>query len=117
MSIAINIVNIACREAVRESAPAIRAIELDVGSLAGVMIDSLQFCFEAACKGTLAEGSKLEINELSGQGKCNQCGHTFTLDSFMALCPRCESYEIDIIQGKELKLKTISIDEEGSDHV
>ncbi|MCF7807937.1 MAG: hydrogenase maturation nickel metallochaperone HypA [Candidatus Marinimicrobia bacterium] len=117
MSIAINIVSIARKEAEKESAPSISMIELEVGKLAGVMVDSLQFCYEAACKGTLAEGSELQIIELEGQAKCMQCGNVFTIDSFMAICPKCDTYEIEIIQGKELRLKAISINEEGSSHV
>lgn len=112
-----NIVNIACKEAEKESAPSISLIELDVGKLAGIMVDSLQFCYESACKGTLAEGSELQVNELEGQAKCLKCGNIFTIDSFMAICPKCDAYEIEIIQGKELKLKAISINEEGPDHV
>ena len=111
MSIAMNIVDIACKEAGREHASTISSIELDVGKLAGVMIESLQFCYESACKGTLAEHSELIINELAGQGHCTQCDHVFEIDSFMAVCPECESYEIEIEQGRELKLKAVTVND------
>lgn len=113
MSIALSIVNIACKEAEKESAPSIAAIELEVGKLAGVMVDSLEFCYESACKGTLAEGSDLHVIELEGLGKCSNCGNEFNIESFMAICPECDNYETDIVQGKELRLKAISINEEG----
>jgi len=111
MSIAMNIINIASKEAEKDGASSISNIELDVGKLSGVMIDSLNFCYEAVCKGTIAENSTLSINEIPAQARCKKCQHSFEIDAFMALCPLCESYEIDILQGRELKLKAISVNE------
>jgi len=109
MSIAMNIVDIACKEAQNDGATSITTIELDVGKLAGVMIDSLTFCYESVCKGTLAENSKLLINEIAGKGRCLKCNTEFEIESFMALCPKCESYEVEIKQGRELRLKAVSV--------
>ncbi len=109
MSIAMNIVNIACKEAQKEDAKSIASIEIDIGKLSGVMLDSLKFCYDSACKGTLAEGSELLVNELPALARCKTCEHSFEIDSFMALCPECESYEIDILQGRELKLNAVSV--------
>lgn len=109
MSIAMNIINIACKEAENDGAASISRIELDVGKLSGVMIDSLLFCYESVCKGTLAENSTLDINELPAMASCKKCHHKFEIDAFMALCPECESYEIDILQGRELKLRAVQV--------
>ncbi len=109
MSIAINVIDIACKEARKDGADSISMIELDVGSLSGVMIDSLTFCYESACKDTMAEDSALKINEIPAMAKCIRCAAEFEIESFMAICPKCESYEIEILQGRELKLKAINV--------
>lgn len=109
MSIAMNIVDIACKQAQAEDASSISSIELDLGTLAGVMVDSLKFCYESTCKDTLAEGSQLLINEIPGKGNCLECETEFEVDGFMTLCPNCESFKVDIFQGRELRLKAISI--------
>ncbi len=109
MSIAMNVISIARKEAEKNGAGSISNIELEVGKLSGVMIDSLNFCYEAVCKGTLAENSTLSINELPALANCKKCQHSFEIDAFMALCPECESYDIDIIQGRELKLRTVRV--------
>lgn len=109
MSIAINVINIACKEAQKDGAESISVIEMEVGSLSGVMIDSLTFCYEAACKDTMAEDSALKIIPIPATAKCLKCKHEFEIESFMALCPECESYEIDILRGRELRLKAISV--------
>ena len=111
MSIAMSIVDIACKEAQNDGASSISMIELDVGRLAGVMVDSLKFCFESVCKGTSAENSKLVVNEVLGIGQCKRCNIEFEIDSFMALCPQCESYEVEIKQGRELKLRAVTVNE------
>ncbi|MCF6237510.1 MAG: hydrogenase maturation nickel metallochaperone HypA [Candidatus Marinimicrobia bacterium] len=111
MSIAMSIVDIACKEAQKDGAKSISVIELDVGKLAGVMVDSLMFCYESVCKGTPAENSKLLVNEVTGMGECLKCHFEFEIDSFMALCPQCESYEVKIKQGRELKLKAVTVNE------
>jgi len=109
MSIAMNIVKIACNEAEKDGAPAITRIELEVGTLSGVMMDSLKFCYDSACRGTLAEGSSLVIHEVKAEAFCRTCEHVFEVDAFMALCPECQGYAIEIRKGRELKLKAISV--------
>ena len=109
MSIAMNIVQIACREAESNGATGISKIELEIGSLSGVMVDSLRFCFGSACEGTPAQGAELAINEVQAEAQCLQCQHTFPIDAFMAICPECEAYEINVLKGRELQLKALSV--------
>jgi hydrogenase nickel incorporation protein HypA/HybF len=41
-------------------------VRLEVGKLAGVMPDSLRFCFDVCVRGSTLEGAELEILELAG---------------------------------------------------
>ena len=67
LSIAVNIVEIAEEELRRHGGDRIRTVHVQIGSLAGVAKESLQFSFSLACEGTPAEGSKLVIEE--GEGR------------------------------------------------
>ena len=109
MSIAMNILTIACDEAQKTGAHSISRIDLDIGMLAGIMTDSLQFCYNSACKGTLAEGSTLTINEIPAKATCQTCEHTFEIHAFMAMCPHCQGHKIDIVQGREMQLKSVRV--------
>jgi len=111
MSLAMNIVDLAVSEANAAGGQKINEIELAVGTLAGVMVDSLTFCFEAVVKGTAAEGARLKITETRGKGKCRNCDQEFEVDSFFAQCPQCGEYMVDIIQGRDLKVVSITVDE------
>ncbi len=110
MSIAMNVVEIVTSQALQNEAQKINSISLDIGCLAGVMIDSLEFCFTAVCKGTIAEGAELQIDEISAQGRCGDCSEEFKVESYLTACPSCGGFKIDIIQGQELKIRTINVD-------
>ena len=111
MSLAMNIVELVCEKARAAEAEKITSIDLEVGDLSGVLADSLAFCFEAAAKSTLAEGALLNINRVAGQGKCLACGNLFVTDSLVSQCPRCGDYVTEIVQGRELRVSSLIVDE------
>lgn len=111
MSIAMNIIELASAAAREEGAKAIDSIELEIGTMAGVMIESLEFCFEAAAKGTLAEGAVLDITSIPAEGRCTVCNKISAFDSLTAQCQHCGEYLLSLSTGKDLKIKAITIDE------
>jgi len=110
MSIAIKIVELAEAEARAAGARRINRVEVEVGALAGVLADSLRFCFEAACRATLAEGAELAIVEIAGLGQCASCGEEGPLAELLALCPACGGF-MRPLKGRELRLLSLNIDE------
>jgi hydrogenase nickel incorporation protein HypA/HybF len=83
MTIAMNIVDIVCQKADEEKAVKVNSVDLVIGELSGVMIDSLEFCFEAACKNTIADGAELNIYKINAE---------------------------ELIKGKEFSIKSFNID-------
>ncbi len=111
MSIAANILEIAEQQAAQAGAKAINRIEVEVGLLAGVEISSLEFCFETARKmSSLTRGSELIIHPVAGRGHCPDCRDDFPIEFFVALCPECGKTGVEILQGRELKVRSINID-------
>jgi len=110
MSIAINIVDIAVDTARKSSAKKINEIVVDIGRLAGIIPDSLLFCYDSACKDTIAEGSQLKLNIIQAKAVCDSCGHEFDADSPVPLCPKCENLVLQVSGGRELKIKSINVD-------
>jgi hydrogenase nickel incorporation protein HypA/HybF len=66
LSIAMNIVEIAEEELARHGGLRVRAIYVQVGSRACVAKEALSFSFGLACEGTLAEGSRLIVEDTDG---------------------------------------------------
>jgi hydrogenase nickel incorporation protein HypA/HybF len=110
MSIAISIVDIVCKKAQKENAKKINNIVLEIGDLSGIMIDALEFGFEAATKNTLADGAELKINRVQGKALCKNCDEYFILKTEFTPCPTCDDYNIEIKEGKELNIKSFNID-------
>ncbi len=110
MSIAINIVEIVSTTVQKNNAKIVNSIDLDIGNLAGILIDSLTFCFDAACKGTVAEGAVLNINEIKAMGKCLNCNNESPVEAYFSVCPKCSGTAVDVIKGKELSIKAINVD-------
>ena len=67
LSIAVNIVEIAEEEVARHGGERVRAVHIQLGSLAGVAKEALLFSFDLACEGTAVEGSRLVIEDAQGQ--------------------------------------------------
>ncbi len=111
MSIAMNIIELAADAARSEGGNTITGIELEIGTLSGIMTESLEFCFEAASNNTMAQGAQLKIHLIPGKGLCISCNNEIPVESIGAQCPHCGEYLLNILQGKELRLKAITIDE------
>lgn len=109
LSIAQEIINI-----VEASLPSretkVKTIRLKVGLLSGVLIDSLIFCFEAITNQTKLENVKLDIVETPIKVKCNDCEKENVLLEPIFICPNCNSFNLNLIEGKELELVEIEIE-------
>ncbi len=63
-----SIVDIAVRTALEQGATRVRSVTVEIGELAGVVADSVAFCFEACRAGDPARGCRVDHRSDSGQG-------------------------------------------------
>ncbi|MCF7801769.1 MAG: hydrogenase maturation nickel metallochaperone HypA [Candidatus Marinimicrobia bacterium] len=110
MSIALNIVESAELAARENHAHRITRIDLEIGELAGVLLDALNFSLEVATQNTLAATAQINIDQIKGSARCRNCGKTFHLTELWAVCPHCDDFQYEILAGKVLKIKTIDIE-------
>lgn len=116
LSIAYRIVEIAEEQAREHKAKKIEEIELEVGLLAGVEIQALDFALESAVKGTMLEKAKIIRHEIEGRGHCYDCGLSFATDVLSTPCPSCGSFSVKLMRGKELRVKSILITKRDINH-
>lgn len=108
-SIAMNIVEIAETETRKAGATAVSKIDLEVGSMSGIVIEALEFALESAVRNTVLHKAECNIIRLPALGRCVNCGHEFSVENYFDQCPECESFNPEIIQGKELKVKSLVV--------
>ncbi len=89
----------------------VKRLTLEVGQLSAIMPEAIRFCFDICSQGTALEGATLEIIETPGLGKCRQCGAKTSLKEPFGLCKSCGGTKLDIIQGQELNIKEMEIEE------
>ena len=92
--------------------PKVARINLNVGKLAAVVPQSLQFCFEIAAKETPAEGAQLRIEEIAVSASCNACRHQWEITEPVFNCPGCNSGSIEMLSGRELDIESIELVDE-----
>ena len=110
LSIAMNIIEIATEERKKAGGGNIRSVELEVGTLSGVVIDALEFALEVSVKGTVLENARIDIHQVDAQASCNQCGHVFSVEDLFTNCPRCHSYDTQLIRGSELRFRSFMLE-------
>jgi hydrogenase nickel incorporation protein HypA/HybF len=110
MSIALSIIDIVSEEFKKYNAVRINEVEIEIGTISGVEISALEFSFDIAVKDTILEFAKRKIISVIAKAECLECNNIFEMTAFYEPCPKCRSLTINILQGKELKIKSINID-------
>lgn len=112
LSIACNLVEIADEAARAAHARRVTIVRLQLGALAGVVEDALRFSFPVAATGTLVEGATLAIEQMPVEIFCEQCAVPRTLSApYVFRCPVCASPVSRLLQGRQIQIDTIEIEE------
>lgn len=89
----------------------VKAVRMKVGTLAGVVPDSLEFCFSAIIQGTSLQGATLEIEHIPLVVECRQCKARSESELSMFVCPSCGDGKVTVISGQELQVTEIELEE------
>lgn len=88
----------------------IKKIKLLIGKMTTIVPDALRFAFDVVSKGTPLENALIEIKVLKTKAKCNSCSKKFEIKDYDFICPVCKSINFEIIQGREMIIKTIEME-------
>ena len=89
----------------------VRIVVVEIGELSGVVPEAVAFCFEACSSGTLLEGSRLQIEQVPGRGRCQECQHEQSVQRLYDPCTACGSYLLQVVSGEELRVREIEVDD------
>lgn len=112
LSIAMSIVEMAQEEAEQRDGVEVTAIHLKLGALSGVVKEALLSAFEMACDDTPLSGSRLIIEEVPVVVFCPTCQAQRPLSSVQLFCcAQCGTPTAEVVQGKELEVVALEIEE------
>lgn len=87
----------------------ILVVYIEVGELVAVEKSALLLAFAVLAKNTKAQGARLEVVEIPGQGVCELCLQSFRLVQRFQYCCECENALLTITQGDELRVSKIEV--------
>lgn len=101
----------ACEAAEREGAKRILKLRLRVGRLAGVVPEAMAFAFDVVSKGTPAEGAEFAWDDVPVLCACAKGCPDFEPEGPVFACPTCGLVSTTLLQGRELNLVEIEVEE------
>ncbi|TCS78965.1 hydrogenase maturation nickel metallochaperone HypA [Pectinatus cerevisiiphilus] len=110
MAMAQGVMEIVEDYAQKSKAKKVCTVALLIGEMTGVVPESLEFCFKAVAKGTVAEDAKIKLTNVPLMGHCNNCGNEWHIENYNFFCPQCSSAKVDIISGRELRVEYLEVD-------
>ncbi len=110
MAIAQSIIEIVEREARKHNSGCVKRVKVQIGEFSGVVREALEFSFEVAKSGTIAENAELEVEVIGFKAKCKACNFEINgVDDFNLFCPNCGE-PMEIVSGREMRVEYIEIE-------
>ena len=86
------------------------AIVLQIGELSSVVPQFMQEYFPMVVEDKpIFKDTKLEIEILPGMARCQKCGTEFNVVENKGYCPKCQSFDKDLLCGQEFLIKEIIV--------
>ncbi|MBI2906211.1 MAG: hydrogenase maturation nickel metallochaperone HypA [Chloroflexi bacterium] len=85
----------------------VTSVRLGLGDMAGIEPDAVSLCFEAASRGTPAQGAELVFRRIETELRCRFCGNVFTPSQFDEPCPQCQRLNLEVLNGQDFYLESI----------
>ncbi|MDO5850578.1 MAG: hydrogenase maturation nickel metallochaperone HypA [Methanobacteriaceae archaeon] len=118
-SMAQGILNAVLETAEANDATEVTEIVIEIGRLAMLNPEQVKFMLDALTEDTIAENADIVLEDIDVEIKCYNCdyegvGDVDDSDHYapMILCPKCESHRVNVVNGKDVTVKTISIEKD-----
>jgi len=105
-----SILRIALDNAQKANAKQITGINLQIGQMASLVDDSIQFYWDIISEGTIALGAKLNITRIPTKMRCFDCGNVFSPGSDSFECKSCNSNRVQVVEGEEMRVDSIDVE-------
>ena len=85
-------------------------VTLEIGELSCAVPESMELCFEAVTRGTLAEGATLEIVRTPGEAWCQDCQTAVPMKERISPCPHCGGFRMKVRSGDSMRVQQLEVD-------
>lgn len=110
MALAEGIRSIVDEAVARQGLGRVKAVVVEIGVLSAVEVGALAFCFEAVMKGGAAEGARMDVVRVDGQGWCLDCAQTIMINRLYDPCPLCGGYHVQPTGGTQMRVRELEVE-------
>ena len=117
LSMAQGIINAVLETAEVNNATEVNEVSIEVGRLAMINPEQLQFILGVLIENTIIEDAKINFEEIPAEIECGDCNfHGVAVlddsDHYAPLvkCPECGSLKVETLNGKDIVVKNIVIE-------
>ena len=107
LSLAIEVIDLAAREAEKNGITVIGEILIEIGDLSGVEAHAFELALDLLVKDSILENATKQIIRTPGKGKCTACDLEFEMNQMLSTCPECDRYPSEIMGGREFRVVSI----------
>ncbi|MCY0802468.1 hydrogenase maturation nickel metallochaperone HypA [Providencia rettgeri] len=88
----------------------VSGVWLEIGALSCIEEGAFRFCFDIACRDTVAEGCQLHVIHTPAQAWCWDCSKMVEVESHQSGCPQCQSFNLKVENGDSLRIKELEVE-------
>jgi hydrogenase nickel incorporation protein HypA/HybF len=110
VALANGIVELVADRAKVDGFTSVRVVHVVIGAMSAVMPEALVFGFDAAARGTVAQGARLQVHDVPGEAFCLDCEKKFETRSRVTTCPTCDGAKVMVSGGDELRVSELEVD-------
>lgn len=112
LAIADSLVKAVLQEMERAGVPprTLRKARVVVGALQQIVPENLTQAYDLLTRDTAAHGSELSVRTVPVRIACSNCGWNGNLPGGLYICPRCNTTTVTIVEGRELLLDSLEVD-------
>ncbi len=111
ITVVANIIDIAEQEARKAGAYSVIAIDIEIGKLSCIEKAAFDFAWKHGVRNTMLEKAERTTHYIPGKATCKTCGEVFELSELFEPCPHCGGYLSEVLEGNELKVRSLRIEE------
>ncbi len=109
LSLCLNVIESIEACARTEDFDTVEVVRLEIGQLSGAEPEAMRLGFDVAARGTVVEGARLEVIEVSGKAWCPDCSTTVPLPRRFDGCPHCQAFPLAVTDGEQLRIRDLEV--------
>lgn len=87
----------------------VKFVKIELGEFSNIFPDALKFGYNVLINETPLKNSELFIDIIPMKIRCIDCESESLLDDPLFFCPKCESANVKILSGTEMKITEIEL--------